>query len=264
MAGAIARGLRASGDTESTIVLQNPEYDLAAPLADEVDARIATDLPDLLDSVELVILAIKPDVQETVLRDIAPHLTGPNPPALLSIAAGRTLDKIAANLADAPVTPHLLRVMPNVNAQVGASMSGLTASADTPPETVSLARAVFESIGTVIELPEKQFPIFTALAGCSPAWFFQVVDALALAGVKHGLPKGQAEQIATQAMLGSAELLREESRQGENPSGLIGRVCSPGGTTIAGLLAAQKSGLSSSLVDAVDAAVQRDLILGEK
>lgn len=263
MARAITKGIRDSGDTEATLVLQNPEAHLAQSLADEVDAQTVPNAADLLDCVDLVILAVKPNVQGAVLRDLAPHFTSDARPAVLSIAAGRSLQTMAGNLAEAPSMPNLLRVMPNVNAQIGHAISALTASAQTPRETVELARTVFESVGQVIELPENQFAAFSSLGACSPAWFFRIVDSLAQAGVKHGLTKDESVMVVTQSMLGSAALLQQAALQGDNPSSLVDRVCSPGGTTVAGLLAAQEMGLEASLVAAVDAAIHRDHELGD-
>ena len=87
---------------------------------------------------------------------------------------------------------------------------------------------------------------------------FQIIEALARAGVKYGLSKSQATTIAAQAVAGSASLVLDRAEDGIVPAQLIDQVCSPGGTTIAGLLASEEAGLSNALVAAVDAAVQRD------
>ena len=183
----------------------------------------------------MVVLAVKPQVQSRVINSL-PKLDGQ---ILVSIAAGRILADIGKDLSgsgqrDVPV----VRVMPNVNAIVGHATTAVCGSADATDEQV------------------------TAMAGSSPAWFFQIVDDLAHAGVKHGLTKEQATKAACSTMLGCASMLSRTLEEGGHPAQLVDRVCSPGGTTIAGLLAAQAAGLGPALVDAVDAVVARDKELG--
>ena len=260
MSSAIATGFRESGNTEPEIYLYDVNTESAGRLAAAVSGTVVADPADLIPLTDIVLLGVKPQVQTVVLEGLSPHLT--NPPALLSIAAGRSLEAITADLAGAPEMPHLIRVMPNVNAQIGLSMSEITFTPGTPDEVRRLARQLMEAVGEVMDLPEDHFAVFTALAGCSPAWFFQVVEDLARAGVKHGLTKDQALAAVVQSMLGSARLLQISAAEGVNPAALTDRVTSPGGTTIAGLLAAEEAGLTKALVKAVDAAVARDIELG--
>lgn len=228
----------------------------------EISAIATTSLKEALTGAQTVVLAVKPQIQAEVIAQVAEFLNLDT--LVISIAAGRTLEQLAADFAAAgcPQVP-LVRVMPNVNAQAGAAMSALAANPQATAAHRQAAEHIFSAVGTTIWLPETQFSIFTALAGSSPAWFFQIVDALAHAGVNHGLTKADATKIATQAMLGSAKMLQAEVAQGTHPGALIDRVCSPAGTTIAGLLAAEAAGLSLSLTDAVDATVQRDQELGQ-
>jgi len=127
-----------------------------------------------------------------------------------------------------------------------------------------VARVVelFSAVGQAIELPEKHFSLFTALAGSGPAFTFSFIEALASAAVNHGLPKPLAVRVAAQTVLGSAGLVLDRAESGGTPATLRDMVSSPGGTTIAGLLAADDAGLSPAVVRAVDAAVARDRELG--
>ncbi|NCD17911.1 MAG: pyrroline-5-carboxylate reductase, partial [Actinobacteria bacterium] len=118
------------------------------------------------------------------------------------------------------------------------------------------------AVGQAIELPEKHFSLFTALAGSGPAFTFSFIEALASAAVNHGLPKPLAVRVAAQTVLGSAGLVLDRAESGGTPATLRDMVSSPGGTTIAGLLAADDAGLSPAVVRAVDAAVARDRELG--
>ena len=151
--------------------------------------------------------------------------------------------------------------MPNVAATVGQSMTALTATRATDAQ-VAAVRSLMDSVGRTILIDEDYFPVFQALASCSPAWYFQIVDSFARAGLKYGLSKDSAVEIAAQAMAGAAALLLAEREAGTIPAQLIDRVTSPGGTTIAGLLAAEEGGLSTALVGAVDASIHADSHLG--
>ncbi len=264
MSGAIARGVQA-GDLQGVeIFLYDRDEAKALELAQAVQGTVCKDASELSQAADLVVLGVKPAVQTSVLEEIAPALTGANQPTLVSIAAGRSLHAIVTDLSAAPEVPPIVRVMPNVAASVGQAMSALTATEGTDQSRIDAAKAVFGSVGKVMELPEDLFSVFTAMAGSSPAWMFYIVQALARAGVAEGMTAELATEAATQAMLGSALLLEEGRARGVHASELIDGVCSPGGTTIAGLLAAEEAGLASALHGAVAATVSRDIELGEQ
>ena len=249
MAQAIARGAVASGVDPATLVFSNRTAAKACDLADELGATAAS---------SNVILAVKPKDQRAVIKEISPIVVGRTDVCVVSLAAGRTLDQITTDFgAGIP----LVRVMPNVAATVGQSMTALTAARATDAQ-VAAVRSLMDSVGRTILIDEDYFPVFQALASCSPAWYFQIVDSFARAGLKHGLSKDSAVEIAAQAMAGAAALLLAEREAGTIPAQLIDRVTSPGGTTIAGLLAAEEGGLSTALVGAVDASIHADSHLG--
>lgn len=261
MGGAIARGL-ATADATQRLAIFDANQQLANQVAEEVGATPAASPKEALHGADVVLLAVKPQVQSAVITEIAADLDAAS--AVVSIAAGRTLDAISADFqAAGRAQVPLVRVMPNVNAQVGAAMSALTANEVASAAQKTQVELIFNAIGSTIWLPETQFSIFTALAGSSPAWFYQIIDDLARAGLKHGLTKAQATEIAAQAMLGSAKMLQTQLHAGVHPAEMVDRVCSPAGTTIAGLLAAQHAGLGPALVQAVDATVARDRELGK-
>ena len=130
-------------------------------------------------------------------------------------------------------------------------MSAFCGNSLTGEEEKSIVRLIFEAAGEVMELDEKLFSVFSALAGCSPAFTLLYVDALAQAGVKYGLSKGVALKVASQAVLGTTRLLQES---GEHPRALADQVCSPGGTTIRGVAALERGGFRAAVLDAIDAA----------
>lgn len=256
MVGAIVRGAVASEGLDPDEIFLTDRSGKSAPkLAEEVGAHVSKSNQELADTVDVVVLGVKPYAVEKVLAEIAPNLAETGG-LVISLAAGKplsALQKVAGK--DVPV----IRVMPNVNAAIGESMTGIARGTHATDEHVALAKEIMESVGRTLVLDEKDFSIFAALAGSSPAWMYQIVESFARAGVKHGLPKSQAVAIVAQSMLGSAQLILDEAAAGgANPSSLVDQVCSPGGTTIAGLLAAEEVGLTPVLVRAVDAAVDRD------
>ena len=145
--------------------------------------------------------------------------------------------------------------VPNINALVGEAVSAVCAGKNATADQAKTVCDLMACTGKVLELDETMFPLFGVLGGCSPAFVYMFIDALARAGVKHGMRKDQALQIATQSVLGSAKMIAESS---EHPWELIDRVCSPGGTTIEGVLSLKADGLETAVQNAVDAAVEKD------
>ena len=253
MVGAIVRGAVASEGLDPDEIFLTDRSGKSAPkLAEEVGAHVSKSNQELTDTVDVVVLGVKPYAVEKVLAEIAPNLAETGG-LVISLAAGKplsALQKVAGK--DVPV----IRVMPNVNAAIGESMTGIARGTHATDEHVTLAKN--HGIRRRTLVLDKRLSIFAHIGG-SPAWMYQIVESFARAGVKHGLPKSQAVAIVAQSMLGSAQLILDEAAAGgANPSSLIDQVCSPGGTTIAGLLAAEEAGLTPVLVRAVDAAVDRD------
>ncbi len=259
MVGAIARGAVAAGMDGTSFLFTDARGVSAPALAAEVGGAVASSNEELAQQADLIILGVKPQAQGTVIAQIRKTLNQRDGVAVVSIAAGRSLDTMAQDFGAAV---PLMRAMPNVNAQVGASMTALCANDTVTPAQREAARSLLSAVGSVIDIEEKDFPVFTALAGCSPAWVFQMIEAFGRAGVKYGLKKAQSVEIAATAILGSAQLMLEAASKGANPSTLIDQVTSPGGSTIAGLLAGEEAGLSTAIVHAVDAAVGHDHRLG--
>lgn len=179
-------------------------------------------------------------------------------PLIISIAAGKTLEYLASFLAEK--TP-IVRVMPNINGKIGASTTGICKNDFVTKEQFQIAKEMFATIGSVAEIPEEQFSIFSVIGGASVAFAYLYIDALARAGLKAGMSKKQALEITAQTVLGSAKMVLES---GEHPYALIDQVCSPGGTTIEGICALQQNGFENTLVKAFDAVLEKDKKIGEK
>jgi pyrroline-5-carboxylate reductase len=177
---------------------------------------------------------------------------------LISIAAGKTLENLEEMVGHPKVS--IIRVMPNVNVQIGLGASAVTGNEASSENQIDFVLNLFSSVGKAWIVPEKDFSAFIAMAGSSPAFTYLYIDSLARAGVKHGLTKEKALEYAAQATLGSAAMILESK---ENPWSLIDRVSSPGGTTVAGLLALEDQAFLSTVVKGVDATIARDVELSE-
>ena len=160
-----------------------------------------------------------------------------------------TLEK-ALGSHDQPV----LRIMPNVNVAINAGMIAYAAN-DAVAGQLDGLLDLLNVLGKTMSLPEEQFSTFVALAGSSPAFIYLFIDSLARAGVKYGLEKDQATAIVAQAVMGSAKNVLASD---QSPFDLIDQVSSPGGTTVAGLLAMEEAGLMTAVVKGVDATIAKD------
>jgi len=208
---------------------------------------------ELAAGAEAIVLAVKPGQFGGVLPPLR-AIVRERRPLIISIAAGVTLDTLDTLLDGRGELP-LVRVMPNVNAQIGLSMSAVCGNRAVPPQHLDWAESLFAALGRTLRLEEPLFAAFSAVACASPAFVFMFIEALARGGLKAGLSKQAAVQAAAQAVLGSASLVLES---GQAPCLLADTVCSPGGTTIAGVAALEDGGFISALMRAVEAAVRRD------
>ncbi|WP_136192313.1 MULTISPECIES: pyrroline-5-carboxylate reductase [Actinomyces] len=265
MAGAIVRGTIAAGTSPSDVLLTSA-HESAARLAQATGARHLEAAAELVAASDVVVLAVKPHMVPAALEPLADALASRRP-LVLSIAAGLTTERLAEML---PAGTRVVRAMPNMAAAVGQSMTALTAGAAATDADLDAAGALMGTVGRTLVLAERDFSAFTALAGSSPAFVFQFIEALARGGVAAGIPKAQAVEIITQAVLGSALTVQAEAARstqtdggrGRTPADLIDAVSSPGGTTVAGLVALERAGFSAAVVDGVAATIDRDRTLG--
>lgn len=251
MAGAIVRGMVAAGMPPASICVYDIDVQKTYALKKECGVFVCQTAEQLCESVGTLVLAVKPQVFSSVLPPLRTILMTQKP-LVISIAAGKTLDSIAALLShDLP----LVRVMPNIAAKVGEAVTAYCSNALVTQSHVETVYTIFESVGTVLPIAEEQFGIFSVLGGCSPAYTLLYMDALATAGVRGGLPKSTALAIVAQSVLGAAKMLQET---GEHPRQLMDSVCSPGGTTIEGVSALVDNGFEDAVLKAAAASLEKD------
>ena len=242
MASAIINGLNS---TSHDIIISGSSLARSREIAEQLEVTAAASHQELIDQADLVILGIKPQMFDTVLADLAFHQP------IMSMAAGMTLERLA-NLTS-PELP-LIRIMPNLNAQILKSTTAICTNENVSAQLLTTAKEITDSFGSTFEIAEKDFDTFTALAGSSPAYIALFIEELAKAGVKYGLPKAESLNIATQTVLATAETILTGT---DSPHELIDKVCSPGGTTIAGLLDLEKTGLTASVISSIDTTINK-------
>jgi len=252
MAQAIIGGLlKAKTFAPSDIIVHSHRPESYGPYAKAHGLQAAASNADVAAASDLVVLAVTPNVANDVLQEVATQLVD-GEKTLISIVAGLSLADMANVVGE---NVPVLRTLPNVNVEVGAGMTAVAANAHLTGDDLAAALRVFNTIGSTTTLAEDQFGVFSALAGSSPAYIDFFIDSLSRAGVKHGLSKDQATQIAAQATLGSAKMVLESDKI---PFALIDQVASPGGSTVAGLLAMEEAGLMTAVVKGIDATIKRD------
>jgi pyrroline-5-carboxylate reductase len=249
MAEALIGGLLAAGVADAGAVVA---ADVSADRRDVVKRRfgirVTAENREAVSEAQTVLLAVKPQSVDTVLRELAPVM---DQRLLVSIAAGVSIHRLSSAL---PASTRVVRAMPNAPALICEGMSAVAYNSGVSEADRRLIRTMLEAVGRVVDVEERLMDAVTGLSGSGPAYICLAVEALADGGVKMGLPRPIAHLLATQTMLGAARMLLES---GEHPGRLKDRAASPGGTAIAGVHALERGGLRACLIAAVEAATKR-------
>ena len=257
MATALAGGLISSGFTTADNVCASDTYETAREkFAHETGASTLASNQTITEQSDIVILAVKPQQLPDVLAEIKAAVTDRQ--LLVSIAAGSPLSLFLETLGS---SIRVIRVMPNTPCLVKQGASAFARGGTATEADASLVESLLSTVGIAVEVPESQLDAVTGLSGSGPAYIYQIIEALSDGGVRMGLPRDIATQLAAQTVKGAAEMVLET---GEHPGALKDAVTSPAGTTIAGIHALEAGGLRSSLMNAVSAATLRSIELGKK
>ena len=241
----------------SAVLVSEPQPQRRLFWQETYQVQVTADNLAAAAAAEVLLLAIKPQVIDTIAAEMADSKFPVAKPLVISILAGVPLARLEAIFPQQAV----IRAMPNTPATVGGGMTAITAGKLVEERHRSLATAIFQAVGEVVEVPESLMDAVTGLSGSGPAYVALMVESLADGGVAAGLPRVIAAQLALQTVLGTAQLLQES---GWHPAELKDRVTSPGGTTIAGIAQLEKAGFRSALIEAVKAAYYRARELGVK
>ena len=253
MATALATGLIGTKTLEKSKLFG---FDISSSAAQvftsQTGGTVLGSLKDIVAKSEIVILAVKPQQLGALLHELSGlRARGGLHPLWITIAAGVP---IKTYLKELGVSARVVRVMPNTPSLVGAGVSVFAVSDGIIPEDIELAKTLFSTVGLVAQVPERQLDAVTGLSGSGPAYVYMMIESLADGGVKMGLSRELALQLAAQTVLGSARMVLETK---EHPAVLRDRVSSPRGTTIYGTHVLEQHGFRAAIIDAVDAATRR-------
>ena len=211
--------------------------------------KVSHDNINSAKNADIIVIAVKPQNMAATLTEFSSVIDASK--VVISIAAGITTSFIEASL---PKGARVLRVMPNTPALVGEGAAAVAKGSCATIGDIKLTRAILDAVGMSVEVDEKLMDAITGLSGSGPAYCFMTIEALIDAGVKMGLPRDLAAQLAAQTMLGAARLCLQSDKQ---PAQLREMVTSPGGTTAAGLKVLEAGKIRETVISAVEAATKR-------
>ncbi|MBE6552973.1 MAG: pyrroline-5-carboxylate reductase [Ruminococcaceae bacterium] len=224
-------------------------------LAMSTGAR-ASSVAEIAETCDFIFLGVKPQGFESLFTELSPCLrTRGTPFVLVSMAAGISIGAVE-KMADMQVS--VIRIMPNTPVSVGEGMILYCANDRVSEDQIATFCTALSKAGTLDAIPEDKIDAASALSGCGPAFVYLFAEALADGAVSCGLARDKANLYAAQTLVGAAELLLQSGRHAGE---LKDAVCSPGGTTIAGVRALEQGGFRASAMNAVIAAYEKTLML---
>ena len=242
MAAAMARGWAAGDGGPERMLFTDAGSGRASSLAEEVGGEALESNAELAERVDLLVLAVKPAVLDTVAAEAQ------KAPAVLSLLGATPL----ASVVDAFPSATVLRAMPNIGVELRRGVLVFTTAEDASGGLVAEVRESLELLGRVVDLDDGLFDAATAVMGCAPAYLALVMEAIAEAGAADGLETGLAHSLIVDAAAGTAEVL-----QRHHPATLREAVASPGGSTEAGLAVLEEEEVAEAFEGAVRASLAR-------
>jgi len=241
MGGAILDGILAGGIAPAQVFV----YDKDSVRVSQASARgvqAVQSVKDVAVNCDVVILAVKPG-------QIVPAIKEAHSQSLfVSVAAGVTV----ADMEAAGAGVRIIRTMPNTPAVVGEAMTAICGGSNTNDIDIKIVCEIFGLFGKIAVVDESLLEAVAGISGCAPAYVYMFIEALADAGVLHGMSRKDSYTFAAQAVLGAAKMVLET---GHHPGALKDAVCSPGGATIEAVAELERQGFRGTVIDAVDAAV---------
>ena len=222
----------------------------AVALSTQWGVDVSTDNVEAARKADLILLGVKPFQVPELIEQIKPALT----PAKTIVSFAASVKTRAIEDA-AGMEIAVIRAMPNTPSALGAGAAGLCRGRFVKAEQMELAQRIFETVGRVVVVDEKHMDAVTGLSASGPAYIYIIIEALAEAGVKVGLPRDTATQLAAQTVFGAGKMVLET---GYHPALLKDAVTTPAGCTIDGILELEEGGLRVTLIKAVMRATERD------
>lgn len=210
----------------------------------------------LINNCDIIILAVKPQSLKEVLESIN-NCKWDERHMIISIVGGAKTSIIEKYLEQIPV----VRVIPNTPMLVNIGASGLALGKNAVQQHGELALYIFKALGVAYLVPEALIDPITSVSGCGPAYIYMLIEAMADGGVEMGLTRDMSQTLAAQTVMGAAKMVLET---GDHPGKLKDKVCSPGGSTIAGVRALEQGGFRGIVMNAIEAGKVRMEEVGKK
>ena len=247
MGGALLRGVLGTGVALDAVWAATKSPTSAHAIAHEFGVTATTTYTDLAASTDVVVLAVKPAQIDAALRELV-HAGLRRDALVISVAAGVSIERIEAQLGQ----PNpVVRAMPNTPAFVGRGMTAIAGGTHTTADHLAIAERLFGAVGMCLTIEERLLNAVTAISGSGPAYVYLIIEALADAGVRVGLPRDVAMTLVTQTVLGAAVMVQASDR---HPAALRDDVTTPAGCTIGALLVLEDGKIRSVLARAVEEA----------
>ncbi len=250
MAAAMIAGIVDSGVfAPDAVMASNPSRGKLEAIQASHGIRITQDNMSVAEFADILVLAVKPYFYEQVAEEIRESL--PETTIVVTIAAGISIEKMQTQLGR---PQPVVRTMPNTPALVKAGVTAVCKSQEVPADIYGEVVKFLKSFSKVVELPESKMDVVPAISGSSPAYVYMLIQAMADAGVRDGLTRKAAQEMAAQAVLGAAKMVLET---GLHPEDLKDRVCTPGGTTIEAVLTLEQKKFRAAVQEAMKACTEK-------
>ncbi|MGM0379733.1 MAG: pyrroline-5-carboxylate reductase [Bacillota bacterium] len=213
-------------------------------LEENLGVKTTLNVKDLVKSVDILVLSVKPNIYKKVLLDIKDSLK--KDMLIVTIAAGISIEFVENLIGD---DKKIIRTMPNTPALVNEGMAAICPNKNIEKDELNQVKSIFESFGKAEVVKESLIDSVIGVSGSSPAYVFKFIEAMADGAVLGGMPREKAYKFAAQAVLGSAKMVLETDM---HPAELKDMVCSPGGTTIEAIASLEKQGFSGTVIEAIN------------
>ena len=243
--GLLNHGMLEANSTSATVA--HPER--AKALGAKLKVNVGTDNVAAAKGADVIVIGVKPQVVEDVVREISSHITPKQ--LIVSVAASVPTTMIEANL---PPNVPVVRAMPNTPCLLGVGMTAICKGKHASADDVAMTCRMFDVVGRTVVVDEKHMDAVTALSASGPAYIYIILESLAEAGVKVGLPRDIATLLAAQTTMGAARVVLET---GDHPALLKDAVTTPAGCTIDAIMELEEGKLRVTLIKAVVRAAQR-------
>ncbi|CBZ54611.1 Pyrroline-5-carboxylate reductase,related [Neospora caninum Liverpool] len=259
MAFALAKGFVDSDRVKKDQVYMFVRNETKRSLVEDLGYRSFQSIAGLAD-VDIIVISVKPQDAVQVLHDIR-MVVDKDKHLLISICVGLDIETLARALDPNSLNRRICRVMPNTPSQIRHGVSVFSMGQDCTDEDRTTVESLLSAVGSCYKVQEKHIAAAGAISGSGPAFIFTFLDALSDAGVKNGLPRKLAQDLAMDMVEGSAAFARVEFGR-RHFAELKDQVTSPGGTTIAGIAALERWGFRNAIIQAIDATTDRAKDLG--